>query len=251
MEDETVAWIWATRLFASRKTAVFETFRTPFSWTRHAAGRLYQRVDREKAANRSIAEAVLYNSLVLTAACDLAFDDGLPKRIALPCKNGLLLGEAHGIVFPEGASVITSYDKNRRSVLHGAPRSASAVDLGEDTTVGWRAITFIGENEMRPEQVEYADRWIRIVKDHKEASTVFVRLLLRGACQLDPVDLPCAGPSEQEAEDFAAPIRALLSDRRMSLAVGNDANAPIPPLKTRTDAEAEAEEDSPLPAPCP
>ncbi len=232
-ENDGVVWLWTTRLFASRKTAVFETSRLPFSWLQHAVARVYERCEGNMDANRQIGEALMLHNFMLSVATDLVSFEKLPVRLAIPCADGMLLGEVQELRAPEGTSKRYIYEREFGSVSTVLPQVLAWRTEAGKTCASWRAFTFIGEHEMKANQHEYVARWNELRRLFKATADRIVQIQPRMNAVIDTPEEAAPGGFDALSKEFERAtdyVRQLLTDPVMSYAIGNryvPATAPV------------------------
>lgn len=223
-ENDGVIWLWTTRLFATRKTAVLETVRSPFSWVQHAVARLFERDGGHSDANREIGEAIMLHNFMLSVATDLIAFEKLPRKMGIPCGAGLLLGEVQELRMPEGASRRYMYDRQYASVSTLFPQALNWRMPAGDVTASWRAMTYVGECEMKPNQVEFVARWNDLRAKFRASADLIVQIQPRMNAEIDRlevVNFSIVNDIMLDFEEATNHMRRLLADPQMSFAVGN------------------------------
>ncbi len=230
-EHPEPSWLLMTRLYATRKMSVLENARIPFPWVRHAAARLYERYDGQVDADREIGEAILSQYFMLSVATDLILFENLPKRLAIPCKDGMLLGQAENMSLQSAVGVqnLSDRDKRQRDFTYPVVM-IGRMKINVKTFASWQGLTFISLAEMKPSQREFVDRWNACSDLFRESVENSSKRLIVMLSAIDPLPESQTGRASVKMPDFEQAtdvMRELLTDTRMSYAIGNTGERPV------------------------
>ena len=160
----------ALRVLVSRSSLVVAGMGSPLIFTRHLAERILQRRRHELSAKpvREIGDA-LSRSIGLIALAARAAHALPERRLSIPYEDGLILGE---IDYEEGSPLaVTIFDKDGKTELDREIYIAlfpagRTTPLDKSGSLTFKANTFIGPREMRPEQVALRDKLLVISMRH-------------------------------------------------------------------------------------
>ena len=226
-DDQRRASIWTLHLYATRKYAMVDFRRFPSTWKAHASARMHERVEVDVDAEREVAQAVMLEHFMVSAATDAIAELGLPPRLAIPCREGLLLGNVASIDPYESGSFRWQFTRIGTQDFDVPSRFIFRQGGYPELLPTWTAQTFIGPNEMRPTQEEYVARFGEIRNRFKHAADQAVQILTIGTSFIRPLwDAATAEPEYQRMiaayEEAKASLKVLLSIPRFALACGND-----------------------------
>ena len=142
------------------KRFFYEVVPTVLGWTRHAAERCYERVGGAGSAREVIGRTLAHHLPMAALAIEAIQARRGHCELAIPAGGGLLLGRVHEVPGPawEGRYVHVTAHGIRGG--QRPPASTLPDPMTMDATVAcWKALTYIGPDEMKPEQEEYAARW--------------------------------------------------------------------------------------------
>lgn len=164
--DERDFRLVSVSLGINAKRFYFEASPTVLGWTRHAAERCYERIGGTARTGEVIGRAMTRQLPMASLAIEAVQARRGACDLAIPAGGGLLLGQVHEVaeIDWEGRYALITADganAGRRpptSTLPPAPCPGS----GAGRTACWKAVTYIGPDEMRPEQEEYAAAWLDV-----------------------------------------------------------------------------------------
>ena len=229
--DDGLVRLQSACLTANRRGVEYVVVRSHFCWGFHAQTRLHERTPERVRADREIACAVTGFAGILQAACDGLAGLGepgvpLPERFAIPCHEGLLLGRFE----PVNPELVTSRRTFSNRDRYGSSERVYADAEGESgfTYVGR---TYVGPDEMRPEQFALRDRLARVADSFAEMSrTITEGFAGRPLGELlpDARGVRTRGESQEDAMARLMPARselrdlhAILTEPAMLAAMGN------------------------------
>ncbi len=162
--DERDFRLVSVSLGINAKRFYFEASPTVLGWTRHAAERCYERVGGAARTGEVIGRALARQLPMASLAIEAVHSRKGHCDLAIPAGGGLLLGQVHEVaeVDWEGRYALVTADganagrKPPTSTLPAPPHR------GAGPVACWTAITYIGPDELRPEQVEYATAWLAV-----------------------------------------------------------------------------------------
>lgn len=221
------AAVWSLHIYATRKRAVVEFRRFPSKWDAHVSARMHERLDADVDAEREVGQAIILDHFMISAATDAIREDNLPVRLAIPCREGLLLGHIEMLHPNDGGSCrcyLTKLGNQHTSIASNFlfPNGP----YGERVPT-WTVQTFVGPNELRLQQEEYAARFSEIRNRFKEAADLIVQHKTIGTSVIRPFAPELTSEaailrlkdSYQEAKQA---LKVLLAIPRFSHACGNE-----------------------------
>ena len=156
--------VFAT-LGVTAKRLHLEVSPTVLGWTRHAAERYYERAGDGTGASATIGRTL---AAVLPLAChaiECVRDHKGFCDLAIPAGGGLLLGQVRETPEQDWAGRFIEFDV--RGAVVGS-RAHASIFQGPPAGIGhsahWRAMTYVGPDEMRPDQEAYAEAWLDVVR---------------------------------------------------------------------------------------
>lgn len=206
---------------------------TPFSFHRHAAERLLQRLPEDKPRDpmATIGKALQASASFLTPS--LRWAHAIPNQaLAVPFLGGLLLGEVRAVPFEHlrCETVRTqraNVDDRKRVGLHAAlgPEAYDGRNGAPDLYLTFRAKTYVGPRELRPEQRAFVERVKEFMDRHGEAFAYEGWVALHGAAtQEELADAKELGIvpnlNEEGFERGYGDLRRLFQDRGVLSAMG-------------------------------
>ena len=193
----------AVTMRVSTKEFYFESSPTVLGWTRHAAERCYERMGGGAKSGGAIGRALAGQFPMATLAIEAVRSRKGFCDLAIPAGGGLLLGRVHEVPEAgwEGMSVCV-YDRGAAAGCMPPVATSSGRRRGTgpdaDSVACWTAITYVGPDEMRPEQEAYAARWLAAMGpvDGPEGTSPAARLVamrVSDPAGMEAYETGCAG----------------------------------------------------------
>ncbi len=168
----------STSLALGRKRALTETAESCLSWTDHAAARFYERAGGDEPQEATIGGALMDAFFAASMAAHAIGRHGLPPYLAIPCDGGLLLGSVEWETGERSGYGVGSAHERGETTSYLPSTVSYTTEDREDAQPRWRADTFIGQRELRPNQCEYLHAW------QEMAAAPFVRHMSRSTARI-------------------------------------------------------------------
>lgn len=147
----------------TRKSLMTEVKHTTLSWTRHASERFYERADRQALpSSASIGKGLADMFATACMASVVVVGEGFSRSLPLPCQGGLLLGEVSYLPPEAWKSRAVMADNAGVSTRRSKPTHVSTGAL-VNGVLTWRGRTFVGPDELGPDQKAYVDAWAELL----------------------------------------------------------------------------------------
>jgi len=243
------AAIWSLHLYATSKHAMIEFRRFPSTWKAHVSARMHERIEADLDAEREVAQTIILDHFMISAATDAIQEDNLPARLAIPCREGLLLGQIEMLHPSEGGSFRCNFTRIGAQQIPIANRYLFPAGPHPERVPTWTAQTFIGPNEVRPRQEEYAARFSEIRNRFKDAADLIVQHQTLGTSLIKPFSEEMRSEAailelREAHREAKQALKVLLAIPRFSIACGNEWDG----YELEDDPDPSEEFGTPLPA---